>query len=111
MTQSSTCPGSLVANVSMPWQVLPPLAPRKMPPKARDSTRPNPGPSARESRGANGCRVSRGRFRVVGCGAFRLDFDGWFLQVGGVELADLPKLRIEDGLVLAGVGCALAESP
>jgi hypothetical protein len=49
MTQSSTCPGSLVANVSMPWQVLPPLAPRKMPPKARDSTRPNPGPSARES--------------------------------------------------------------
>ena len=27
-------------------------------------------------RGANGRRVSRGRFRVVGCGAFRLDFDG-----------------------------------
>ena len=26
--------------------------------------------------GANGRRVSRGRFRVVGCGAFRLDFDG-----------------------------------
>jgi hypothetical protein len=27
-------------------------------------------------RGANGRRVSRGRFRVVGCGAFRLGFDG-----------------------------------
>jgi hypothetical protein len=27
-------------------------------------------------RGANGRRVSRCRFRVVGCGAFRLDFDG-----------------------------------
>jgi hypothetical protein len=27
-------------------------------------------------RDANGHRVSRGRFRVVGCGAFRLDFDG-----------------------------------
>jgi hypothetical protein len=27
-------------------------------------------------RGANGRRVSRGRFRVVGCGAFRLDFYG-----------------------------------
>jgi hypothetical protein len=27
-------------------------------------------------RGANGRRVSQGRFRVVGCGAFRLDFDG-----------------------------------
>src|SRR4030088_281404 len=27
-------------------------------------------------RGANGRGVSRGRFRVVGCGAFRLDFDG-----------------------------------
>jgi serine protease Do len=27
-------------------------------------------------RGANGRRVSRGRFRVVGCRAFRLDFDG-----------------------------------
>ena len=26
--------------------------------------------------GANGRRVSRGRFRVVGCGAFRLGFDG-----------------------------------
>jgi hypothetical protein len=26
--------------------------------------------------GANGCRVSQGRFRVVGCGAFRLGFDG-----------------------------------
>jgi hypothetical protein len=24
----------------------------------------------------NGRRVSRGHFRVVGCGAFRLDFDG-----------------------------------
>jgi hypothetical protein len=27
-------------------------------------------------RGANGRGVSRGRFRVAGCGAFRLDFDG-----------------------------------
>ena len=27
-------------------------------------------------RGANDRRVSRGRFRDVGCGAFRLDFDG-----------------------------------
>jgi outer membrane usher protein len=26
--------------------------------------------------GANGLRVSQGRFRVVGCGAFRLGFDG-----------------------------------
>ena len=26
--------------------------------------------------GANGRRVSQGRFRVVGCGAFRLGFDG-----------------------------------
>ena len=26
--------------------------------------------------GANGCRVSQGRFRVVRCGAFRLGFDG-----------------------------------
>src|ERR1700730_18267813 len=35
----------------------------------------------------NGRRVSRGRFRVVGCGAFRLDFDGglgvpWPRQAG-----------------------------
>ena len=33
-------------------------------------------------RGANGRRVSRGRFRVVGCGAFRLDFNphGWQIK-------------------------------
>src|ERR1700674_5790394 len=32
--------------------------------------------SVAKVRGANGRGVSRGRFRVVGCGAFRLDFDG-----------------------------------
>jgi hypothetical protein len=36
--------------------------------------------------GANGRRVSRGRFRVVGCGAFRLDFDG---GLGGVSVFSL----------------------
>jgi GcrA cell cycle regulator len=38
--------------------------------------------------GANGCRVSQGRFRVVGCGAFRLGFDG---GLGGeAENANVP---------------------
>jgi hypothetical protein len=40
--------------------------------------------------GANGRRVSRGRFGVVGCGAFRLDFDG---GLGGeAERAEIEQL-------------------
>jgi hypothetical protein len=41
--------------------------------------------------GTNGRRVSQGRFGVVGCGAFRLDFDG---GLGGEAAETAPFLPI-----------------
>jgi hypothetical protein len=46
-------------------------------------------------RGANGRRVSRARFRVVGCGAFRLDFDGGLGGEAEETALFLPVMRQE----------------
>jgi hypothetical protein len=43
--------------------------------------------------GADGRRVSRGRFRVVGCGAFRQDFDGGLGSEAEETALFLPILR------------------
>jgi hypothetical protein len=44
-------------------------------------------------RGANGRRVSRGRFRVVGCGALRLDFDSGLGGEAEETVLFLPVMR------------------
>jgi hypothetical protein len=65
--------------------------------------------------GANGRRVSQGRFRVVGCGAFRLGFDGGlggeaenmslFAPVARQVLAQSQQFtNLFDGVEVGGIG-------
>src|ERR1700730_17887860 len=57
-----------------PW--LPPARSRRRGLAFGRSQRRQPETQNAWVRGANGRGVSQGRFRVVGCGAFRLGFDG-----------------------------------
>jgi hypothetical protein len=54
--------------------------------------RPRRTKNALDSR-PNGRRVSQGRFRVVGCGAFRLDFDGGLGGEAAETALFLPIMR------------------